>query len=123
MQANERLAIVIEGQKESNTVKEVCEKHGISRDTYYRWKKEIDEAVSQYYAEKSPGRKGEDDFESKSEAESAYQEKKQELKEKDKEIYELKKQLEGTTIQRDFYKFRLELDAKKNSEKKKNDGS
>jgi len=123
MKAEEKLAIVIEGQKESTTVSEVCKKHGISRDTYYRWKDEIYEAVDNYYSNKSPGRKGEDDFANKSEAESAYREKKQKLKEKDKEIYELKKRLEGASIQRDFYRFRLELDAKKNSEQKKNNGS
>lgn len=124
MEPEERLAIVLEGQKESTIVKDVCEKYGISRDTYYRWKRELKEAAEQYWTDKRPGRKGKDDFNSKSEAEAAYQQQKQENEKKDKELFELKKQLEGTTLQRDFYRFRLSLrDAKKNSKSKKNNGS
>ncbi len=121
MEPEDKLAIILAGEKESTTVKEVCDKHGISRDTYYRWKRELEEAAEQYWDEKSPGRKSKDTFSTKSEAEAAYQKLKHKQAE---ELLELKKQLEGTTIQRDFYKFRLSLrDAKKNSSSKKKDGS
>jgi len=123
MEAQKRLKIIIEGEKESNTVSSVCKKYGISRDTYYRWKKELLEAASSYWDEKAPGRKAKDHFETKSDAEKAYNKKKQELTKKEKDIKKLKKELEGTTIQRDFYRMRLKhCDPKKNSMKRKNDG-
>lgn len=123
MEAHERFAIVLEGQKESNTISEVCKKYNISRDTYYRWKREMKEAAELYWEEKSPGRKSKDHFETKAEAQEAYREKEKELSEKEEEILKLKKELEGATIQRDFYRFRLKHhNAKKNSKQKKNDG-
>lgn len=114
MQPEEKLAIVLEGLQEDRTVKEVCDKYDISRHTYYRWKGEMQQSACRFWEEQSPGRKGPNHFESKAEAERQVGKQQEEIEARDKKLKELRKKLEGTKLQRDFARFRLDLrDVKK----------
>lgn len=115
MRPEEKLAIVLEGEQEDTTVKEVCERHGISRDTYYRWKKEHQQSSLDFWAEQKPGRKGQDDFHSKSEAKAAYEKQRSIVEEQNTKITELEKVNEALNIQLDFAEYRLQLDQNLNT--------
>lgn len=121
----EKLAIVFEGLEKKRNVKPVCEKHGISRDTFYTWKKQLSSSACTFWDEQSAGRKGKYSFSTKSEAEAAYVEQSNELEKTKETTEQLLKKLEGVTLQRDFSEFRLSLreeDQKKTSKRKKNNG-
>ena len=109
----EKLQIVLEGLKEDITITDLCKKYGISRDSYYTWKKELKEGATKHWDEKKPGRKSKDEHKDKNEIKKEYQK----LKEKN---LELKKKLEGVTIQRDFAQYQLKIrNEEENSNKKK----
>ena len=119
----EKLKIVLEGLTKDITITDLCNKYDISRETYYTWKKELENGALKNWSKKTPGRNGKNHFDDKSKAEKAYQKTKKELEQKNEKIYELKKKLEGVTLQRDFAQFRyqnrVEDDDDDNSSKKK----
>lgn len=53
----EKFAIVQEGRKSKRNVSQVCKKHGISRETFYSWERQIKEAALNALADEKPGRK------------------------------------------------------------------
>ena len=53
--AKERFNIVMEGQE--GTVSDTCQRYGISRETYYQWKKTMDEAIEEALTSGNAGRK------------------------------------------------------------------
>lgn len=118
MEPEEKLAIVLEGLKADKTVTEVCKKHGISRDTYYRWHTELEEVVTEYWGQKKPGPKAQNEFDSRLEAEQAYKKQQAELKKKQQEIEELKKQVQSEALQKEFAEYQLELTKRLKSKKK-----
>jgi|LSQX01.3.fsa_nt_gb transposase-like protein len=56
--AKERFNIVMEGQE--STVSDTCQRYGISRDTYYQWKRAVDEAALEALTPGNAGRKPKD---------------------------------------------------------------
>ena len=56
--AKERFNIVIEGQE--GVVTDTCQKYGISRDTYYQWKKAMNKAIEVALTPDHAGRKPKD---------------------------------------------------------------
>ena len=105
---DEKLKIVLEGLTEDITITDLCKKYDISRETFYTWKKELKDGALKHWSEKTPGRNGKDHFETKLEAKKAYKKTQEKLEQQKKENFELKKKLEGVTLQRDFYQFRFE---------------
>lgn len=103
----EKLEIVFQGMKDDITIKELCEKHDISRKTYYDWLKDIKDSAKESWDNQKVGRKGKDDIDSVSEA----QQKIEELKEKKQSLEE---KLEGaqkeaalSKLEKDYIKFKL----------------
>ncbi len=122
----EKLEIVFEGLERNRNVTTVCKKHGISRDTYYTWKKQLSQGACTYWEEQSVGRKGKHSFSTKSEAEAAYVNQARKLEEAHETKENLLKKLEGVTLQRDFTEFRLSLreqTQKKTTKPKRKNGS
>ena len=103
-----KLKIVLEGLTEDITITELCKKYDISRETFYTWRDELKDGALKHWSDKTPGRNPDHHFETKSEAEQAYKEAQEELEQQKEENFELKKELEGVTLQRDFYQFRFE---------------
>jgi len=123
MKPEEKLQVVLEGLRGDTTVKAVCDKYNISRDTYYRWKNELMQGACMFWEEQKPGRKSKDHFETRSEAEKAFRQLQEDIKQKDEQIYQLRKEIEGLKIQRDFLQFCLDLRSKKNSSSRRKNGS
>ncbi len=55
--AIEKYNIVSEGRSKKKTVAKVCEKYGISRETFYQWETRIKEAALEALEDKAPGPK------------------------------------------------------------------
>jgi len=53
----EKYEIVIEGRRKPKGIKAVCEKYGISRETFYQWESRIKEAAFEALEDKPPGPK------------------------------------------------------------------
>ncbi|BCV22674.1 transposase [Moorella sp. Hama-1] len=53
----ERVAIILEGQGNKETVAAVARKYGISRETYYTWQREHQTAIQALWQEQPAGRK------------------------------------------------------------------
>jgi transposase len=51
----EKLAIVLEGLKESTNITELCRRHGISQATYYNWRDKFFEGGKTALAGNGPG--------------------------------------------------------------------
>ncbi len=71
--ALEKYNIVSEGRQKSKQVAKVCERYGISRETFYQWESRIKESALEALEDKAPGPKGaqlisETDLEKKLEA-------------------------------------------------------
>ena len=54
----EKLAIVLEGLKESTNITELCRSHGISQATYYNWRDKFLEGGKTALAANEPGGHG-----------------------------------------------------------------
>jgi len=57
----EKLAIVLEGLKESTNITELCRNHGISQATYYNWRDKFFEGGKTALAGNGPGGRGSSD--------------------------------------------------------------
>jgi len=57
----EKLAIVLEGLKESTNITELCRSHGISQATYYNWRDKFFEGGKTALAGNGPGGRGSSD--------------------------------------------------------------
>ena len=55
--ATEKYNIVSEGRSKGKQVAKVCEKYGISRETFYQWETRIKEAALEALEDKAPGPK------------------------------------------------------------------
>ena len=55
--ALEKYNIVSEGRSKNKQVAKVCEKYGISRETFYQWEARIKEAALEALEDKAPGPK------------------------------------------------------------------
>ncbi len=55
--ALDKYNIVSEGRRKHKQVARVCEKHGISRETFYQWEMRIKEAALEALEDKTPGPK------------------------------------------------------------------
>ena len=66
--SEEKLQIVFQGMKDNITIKELCEKHGISRKTYYDWRDDIKESAKANWDNSKVGRKAKDEVSSIPEA-------------------------------------------------------
>ncbi len=119
--APEKYDIVSEGRSKNKQVAKVCEKYGISRETFYQWEARIKEAALEALEDKAPGPKvallnqGEADLESRLEAleiENACLKLKQEWN-------EFQVELHGTEEQKRIIK----AAKKKDFSQKKNSGS
>ncbi len=53
--ALEKYSIVSEGRSKNKQVAKVCEKYGISRETFYQWEARIKEAALEALEDKAPG--------------------------------------------------------------------
>ncbi len=118
--ALEKYNIVSAGRRKSKQVARVCERYGISRETFYQWEARIKEAALEALEDKAPGPKvaqllSETDLEKKLEAleiENACLKLKQEWNEFQIELY-------GTEVQKRMIK----AVKKKDFSQKKNSGS
>lgn len=98
--AKQKLKIVFEGLSQKKSITDVCEKYDISRQTFYDWKKQLQEGALNTWNNKQVGRNSKDDVASLSEAEEKIkklQEKQEQLEKqlkqanKEKAIEKLKK--------------------------------
>jgi len=48
--SDEKLEIVLEGMREDTTMAEVCNRHGISQTTYYKWRDRLFAASDRIYS-------------------------------------------------------------------------
>jgi len=55
--ALEKYNIISEGRSKNKQVAKVCEKYGISRETFYQWEARIKEAALEALEDKAPGPK------------------------------------------------------------------
>ncbi len=72
--AEEKYEIVTEGRKKPKGIKQVCEKYGISRETFYQWESRIKEAALNALEDKAPGPKAPERDKSKEELEKMLEE-------------------------------------------------
>lgn len=117
----EKYEIVIEGRKKPKGIKAVCEKYGISRETFYQWEEKIKEAATKALEDNPPGPKAPERDKTAEELENKLEELKLEnasLKLK-QEWHDFQLELHGTPEQKKI----LREYKKKDSRGKKNDGS
>ena len=113
MRAEDKVKIVLEGLSSEHNVSEVCDKYGISRQTFYNWKNDLVNSATEHFKSQKPGRKKQNQFASIQEAEAAFED-------MEKEIQALKKQKEGLKIQRNLAKFMLKTRTEDNEKKPQN---
>jgi len=89
----ERLAIVIEGMSGEQNITDLTEKYGISRDTYYVWKRQLQQFLDKTWGTQNAGRKPKDKAKDLTQAQSIIEKLNQQQKEMEKEIFNNRRQM------------------------------
>lgn len=103
----EKFAIVQEGRKGNRNVSQVCTKHGISRDTFYAWERQIKEAALQALADDAPGRKPANRPKTMGEAHALLSEKGKREVELEQRIQDLENKKRLLELKHEWVQFRL----------------
>lgn len=105
--SEEKLEIVFQGMKDNITITELCEKHGISRKTYYDWRDNIKESAKANWDNSKVGRNAKDEVSSISEAQQKINELKEQKESLEKDLEEAEKEAALSKLEKDYLKFKL----------------
>ena len=89
----ERLTIVMEGMSGEQYITDLTEKYGISRDTYYAWKKQLQRFLDTTWGTQNAGRTSKDKVKNLTQAQNIIDSMKQEKKKTEEEILRMRKQM------------------------------
>lgn len=108
--AQQKLEIVLEGMNNDITIKDLCDKHNISRQTYYDWKDNLKEGALKSLDSQKAGRKSKNHLSSIEEAQEKLNKLEQEKQELEDKLHQTKKESAIYQLQRDYIKFSLTED-------------